>query len=176
MERIAILGCPGAGKTTLGRDLSARTGLPLIELDALYHQADWTPLPEREFVAQVRALIAGPRWIVDGNYVAVADLVQARADTVVWLDLPRRTTVSQLLWRTVRRLAFRERLFNGNRECLRGTLHLTDGLLAWAWGRHPVYRARYEARMHDGAWNHAAVHRLRSSADVHRFRRESEPS
>ncbi|WP_188193780.1 hypothetical protein [Nonomuraea sp. SYSU D8015] len=34
------------------------------------------------------ALAAGG-WVVDGDYSLVSDLVWSRADTVVWIDLPR---------------------------------------------------------------------------------------
>ena len=57
----------------------------------VFHQAGWVPLPREEFRRRVGAVVAGERWVIDGNYTnQVKDLVWARADTVVWLDLPRR--------------------------------------------------------------------------------------
>jgi hypothetical protein len=69
----------------------------------VHHQADWRPLPADEFRAVVAAATAGERWVIDGNYSTVQDLVWARADTVVWLDLARRTVMRRVIWRSVRR-------------------------------------------------------------------------
>ena len=85
----------------------------------MFHQPGWEPLPEDEFRRVVEAAAAGDSWVMDGNYSAVRPLVWARADTVVWLDLPRRTVMRQVIWRTLRRAVTRQELWNGNREPLR---------------------------------------------------------
>jgi hypothetical protein len=47
--------------------------------------------------------------MIDGNYGSrVQDLVWARADTVVWLDLPRRVVVTRVARRTVGRVILRK--------------------------------------------------------------------
>ena len=48
-KRILILGCGGAGKSTLARRLGAATGLPVVHLDGLYWQPGWlkTELPDK---------------------------------------------------------------------------------------------------------------------------------
>jgi hypothetical protein len=60
----------------------------------------------------------GPAWVVDGNYprVVMEGPVWRRADTVVWLDLPRPTVMRQVVLRTLRRVLTRQTLWNGNRE------------------------------------------------------------
>ena len=77
--------------------------VPHLELDAVFHQAGWQPLEREVFRGRVAEFIAGEGWVVDGNYSVVSDLVWARADTVVWLDVPRRQVMRQLLARTLRR-------------------------------------------------------------------------
>src|SRR5260370_32188616 len=91
--RVAVIGSTGAGKTTLGRELARRLDAPFVELDSIFHQAGWTPLPDEQFRAEVAARVAGPAWVVDGNYAAVRPLVLDRADTVIWLDYRRLTTM-----------------------------------------------------------------------------------
>ncbi len=44
-----MVGTSGSGKTTVGRALAARLGLPFVELDAIFHQPGWTELPREDF-------------------------------------------------------------------------------------------------------------------------------
>ncbi len=172
MQRISVVGNSGSGKTTLAVALAETLGLPMVELDAEFHQPGWEPRPTEEFRARVATLTAGPRWIVDGNYSAVVrDLVWARADTVVWLDLPRWRVVSQLVPRTVGRAVTRRELWNGNREPFTGMFRWDPerSILRWSWTRHRVYRTRYEAAMEDPAHTHLRFVRLGSRAEIARF-------
>jgi len=77
----------------------------LIELDALMHQPAWAPKPDEEFKREVEQATAQDIWVVDGNYrqVVIEGPVWQRADTVVWMDPPRRTFMRQLFVRTLRR-------------------------------------------------------------------------
>ena len=118
MRRVSVVGNSGSGKSTLGRALAARLGVPFVELDAIHHLPGWQPIDVPEFRKTVGAIVDGDGWVIDGNYSAVRDLVWARADTVIWFDLPRRTVIRQVLWRTIRRGVTREELWNGNRERL----------------------------------------------------------
>ena len=90
MARISVVGNTGSGKSTMARSLGQLLGHPVLELDAIYHQADWTLLARGELCARVTAFMsAHARWVIDGNYSAVRELVWAQADKVVWLDPPR---------------------------------------------------------------------------------------
>ena len=122
MRRVSVVGNSGSGKSTLATSLAVVLGVPHLELDGVFHQPGWVPLPEDEFRRAVAAAVAGDGWVTDGNYSTVRPLVWARADTVVWLDLPRRTVMRQVVWRTLRRAVTRQELWNGNRESLRNFL------------------------------------------------------
>jgi adenylate kinase family enzyme len=99
-ERIAIVGCSGAGKSQLATTLGARLGLPVVHLDRLFWKPGWVESTQEEFLAaQDRALPAAGRWIADGNYGGTLELRLGRADTVIFLDLPTRVC----LWRVVTR-------------------------------------------------------------------------
>ena len=127
MRRVSVVGTSGAGKSTLGAALAARLGVDFLELDSVFHQPGWVPLPREEFRERVAVAVAGERWVIDGNYSMVRDLVWARADTVVWLDLPKRTVMRQVIWRSFRRAAARVELWNGNRERWRNFFALDKG-------------------------------------------------
>jgi adenylate kinase family enzyme len=171
VRRIAVVGNSGAGKSTFARALAAALDVPHIELDAIQHQPGWQPMPADEFRARVDAATATEGWVVDGNYTAVRDLVWARADTVVWLDPPRRTVMRQLVWRTLRRVALRVELWNGNRERWRNlvTRDPQESVIVWAWQHHRVYRTRYAAAARDPAWGHLRFVHVRDREQARRI-------
>ena len=68
LERIIVIGCPGAGKSTLARRLRDETGLPLYYLDMIWHKPDQTTVSRDEFDNRLREIVSGDKWIVDGNY------------------------------------------------------------------------------------------------------------
>lgn len=99
LRRVAIIGCGGAGKSALARALGDRLGLEVVHLDRLYWRPGWVPTPSAEWRAMVAAVARRERWIADGHYGGTLDLRLAAADTVLFLDLPRRTTVAGVLGR-----------------------------------------------------------------------------
>ena len=166
MRRVVVVGQSGAGKSTVGRQLSQRLGVPHLELDAFFHGPGWQASPT--FVADVEAATAGEAWVADGNYSAVRDLLWSRADTVVWLDLPRITTLRRVLLRTAGRLVRRRELWNGNRERWQTVLRASHPI-RWTWQTDDRQRRDYEDRLLDPRWAQLAVVRLRTGADVRRW-------
>jgi len=171
VRRVSVVGTSGAGKSTVARELAAIMGVPHIELDGINHQSGWEPLPTEEFRRVVAAAAAADGWVIDGNYLTVRPLVWARADTVVWLDLPRHTVMRQVTWRTLRRVAGRKELWNGNRETWGNFLSWNpeQSVISWAWHTHAEYRARHEAAASDPANAHLRFVRLSSRDEVSRF-------
>ena len=99
MRRIAVIGCGGAGKSTLARALGARLGIPVTHLDAEFWQPGWVMTPRDEQTTRQRRLVARPAWVIDGNYGGTIEIRLSAADTIIYLDFPRRLC----LWRVVRR-------------------------------------------------------------------------
>ena len=90
-----IASASGNGKTTLGRELALRLGVPFVELDALVHGPGWVETPDDVLRAQVEPIVASDSWVIDGAYRhKLGDLVLDAADVVVWLDLPIRDLVA----------------------------------------------------------------------------------
>ncbi len=89
MQRIAIIGNSGGGKTTLSKQLSQHYNLPLHIIDLLQWQAGWVPTPKSEFDLLHANLIAGEHWVIDGwgNWEALETRF-SRADTIVFVDFP----------------------------------------------------------------------------------------
>ncbi|MDQ6948516.1 MAG: adenylate kinase, partial [Actinomycetota bacterium] len=99
------------------------------------------------------------------------------ADTVVWLDLPRRTVMRQVVTRTLRRVIRREKLWNGNREPV-SNLWAWDpykSIVRWAWTQHEKYRVRFGSAMASSAYAHIDFVRLRSRGEADRWLTDLRP-
>lgn len=143
--RLQVVGTSGSGKTTLAEELARNLGSPHLELDSIYHQAGWTPLPETDFREQVSEFCSAKSWVIDGNYGAVRDILDARITHLIWLDFPRWFVMWRLLRRTAWRTISRKELWNGNREEASNWLSRDPELniLLWAWTTHGKNRVRY---------------------------------
>jgi adenylate kinase family enzyme len=142
MDRYVIVGTTGSGKTTLARELSRRIAAPHIELDALNWGPNWTAASTDVFRAKAAEAVSGERWVIDGNYEVVRDVVWSRANCIVWLNYSLPLVLRRLLQRTARRVFLAEPCCNGNRESLRLTLS-KDSILLWALTTYHRRRRKY---------------------------------
>jgi adenylate kinase family enzyme len=115
VRRVAVLGCGGAGKTTVARELARRHGLPLVDADSIVHPPDGSPA-EAEWQAELNAATENDAWVIDAMKLSILERRVERADTVVFLDVPRRSCYLGL----VQRRRWRRDLLN-------------PGFLAWIW-------------------------------------------
>ena len=171
MKRAAIISsASGNGKTTTGRALAGRLGVPFVELDALHHGPNWAEPTAAEFRARVEPIVNTDAWVIDGTYrTKLGDLVLERAEVVVWLDLPLYVWLPRLLRRTARRVIRREELWAGNRERLRDALHPQNSVVFYA-----LRGYRKRRRMYPSELARFPVVRLRTTAEVKRFLRSAE--
>lgn len=101
MQRIAVVGSGGAGKSTFAKQLGERTGIPVVHLDRHYWKPGWVETPRDEWREVQRGLLAGQTWIADGNYGGTFDVRFSGADTVIVLALPRWLCASRALRRSL---------------------------------------------------------------------------
>ena len=103
MERIMIIGCGGAGKSTLARQLGEKTGLPVVHLDQIWWEpGHWQHMSREEFDARLMAELEKPRWILDGNFNRTLEARLQKCDTVIYLDLPRIVCLKSWIGRVIR--------------------------------------------------------------------------
>lgn len=100
MKRVMIFGGSGSGKSTLARKIGEITGLPVIHIDPMYYRPGWVQRPKVETRALVLEATAREAWVFDGNHHSTLEQRIARADTVIYLDLPTWLR----LWRTLVRV------------------------------------------------------------------------
>ena len=86
IHRIAVVGGPGTGKTTLSNYLAKLYSLPVIHLDAINHLEGWTVRDSNERDQMISNCIQEEEWIIDGTYHATLKERFKKADLVIWLD------------------------------------------------------------------------------------------
>jgi adenylate kinase family enzyme len=167
VDRVVVVGGPGSGKSSVATHLAAVLGIEHVELDGLWWGRGWVHVDPGTFMERVRdRLRVRSRWVVDGNYLEEGGrLVWRAADTLVWLDLPRRIAVRGAVVRTTRRVLVRQALWHGNRESLR---ILGPRSLSALWRRWPSYGGRISSMLAEPEAGHLDVVRLRSPSDVRR--------
>ncbi len=88
MQKVIVIGCSGAGKSTFARRLKNETGLPLYHLDLIWHKADRTTVSREEFDDALERIMQTDAWIIDGNYGRTLERRIAMCDTVFFLNMP----------------------------------------------------------------------------------------
>jgi adenylate kinase family enzyme len=168
--RIVVIGTSGAGKTTLARAVARRLDMPRIELDALNWQAWWRDLARHDpeaFAQNVAQAIQGDRWVADGNYRGVRDLLWRKATHLVWLDYERPVIMARVIGRSLLRVILRTELWpgTGNREQWRHLLQPSHPI-RWAWSTWRELRRDTEERLGRADFLHLNVLRVRRPADA----------
>lgn len=161
--RIHIIGTAGAGKTTLARQLAEHFACPHIELDALHWAANWQHTPSDLFRAKVCCSLAKERWVIDGDYQTVRDLIWNRVNMVIWLDYSAALLCWRLTKRGIRHLIKQENLWGtGNYESWQSLLSRRS-IIVRALADHAQWRARYAAMACSSEFGHIQFIRLRSA-------------
>ena len=165
MKRVMVVGAPGSGKSTLARRLGTLTGLPVHHMDHLHWKPGWVPRDDTEKAAMAHEIEARVAWIFEGGMSSTYATRAARADTLIWLDLP----VSLRLWRVTRRMIqywgqSRPDLPDG---CIEGIHGETLEFYRWIWRTRQSGRVKL-LHLLDGQ-SHLRVFHLKSPDAVRAF-------
>lgn len=87
MDKIVIIGSPGAGKSKLAKTLSRILHIRVFHLDRLFRLQNWSkrPLEARKDIMQM--LVREQQWIIDGNYFNTSELHLKTADSIIFLGI-----------------------------------------------------------------------------------------
>lgn len=101
MKRVIIIGCGGAGKSTLARKMGELTGIPVIHLDQLFWKPGWVERTREEFDPMIQRELEKEAWIMDGNFSRTLPQRIQRCDMVIYLDFSRMSCLLGVLKRVL---------------------------------------------------------------------------
>lgn len=167
MKRVMIVGGSGAGKSTLARGFGAATGLPVHHMDHIHWQAGWVARSRAQRKDMALAIEAQDRWIFEGGFSTTYDNRAARADTLIWLDVPVAVRLWRVTWRTVKSYGRnRPDIPQGCAERLGAD---TIAFYHWIWRTRESGRQRIRDVI--GVHRHLEVHHIRDNAALDHMRR-----
>ena len=139
MKRVMIIGCGGAGKSTLARRLGEKTGLPVVHLDQIWWApGNWQHIEKPEFDEKLALELEKPRWILDGNFNRTIEARLEACDTVIYLEYPRLVCIKNWLGRVIKNWGHhRPDMTEGCTEWI------DPEFVKWIWNFNKNNRARY---------------------------------
>ena len=167
MERIIIIGCGGAGKSTLARQLGEKTGLPVVHLDKLFWHPGWVESTKDEIDAKILEEMQKPQWILDGNYNRTLPKRLEYCDTVIYLDFSRFACLMGVVKRVLTTYGtVRPDMAEGCPE------RFDWEFLQWVWNFNRKHREKYDRMLNETDGIEKIV--LKNRRAVKRFLKEVE--
>jgi len=82
------MGGAGAGKSTFSRALGQTLGVKVIHLDRYFFGPGWAKIDFATVRQRVAEALVPNRWVVDGTYSDLLDLMLPQLDLIIWLEQP----------------------------------------------------------------------------------------
>lgn len=163
MNRIALIGSGGAGKSTLAMDLGKKLGIEVWHLDAILWKPNWVLTPREEQKRIQSQLVEKKSWIIDGNYQSTLEIRLEAADTIIFLDMPRALCLYRVL---KRRLRYHNRSRPDMQKDCKEKIDLQ--FLRWIWDFPSKKRPQMQQKLGDLTMDKQII-TLRSPKEVKRF-------
>lgn len=100
--RVAVIGCPGSGKTTFSKALAALLGREVVHLDKLLWNKNWQMLEYDKRVNIHNKIVSNDSWIIDGMWKSHLPDRVSRATLVIFLDYRRRVSLGRAVKRRIK--------------------------------------------------------------------------
>ncbi len=170
VNRIAIVGAPGSGKSTIARKLGELTGLPVYHMDHIHWKPGWVARDRSEKIEMALGILAQEQWIFEGGFSEIHSERLSRADMLIWLDLPFWLRVWRVIKRTVR--WFGQSRPDMQIECKEGLNPEMLKFFKYIWDTRHSARAKIAASVNPAPHGLILVH-LTSPNQVHKFLRKA---
>lgn len=123
MNKIAVFGKPGSGKSTLSKALASATGIPLYQLDSIVYKKNGELVDRSSFDQAHESILSSESWIIDG-FGPISSFNQRLevADTLVYVDLPYLTSYWFVTKRLLKGLVVKPEGWPDGSSVLKGTL------------------------------------------------------
>lgn len=126
MKKIAVLGKPANGKSTLGKELASATGIALYPVDSILYRPNGEEVDRVEYDEMHERILASDAWIIEGfgpmNSMESFNRRLEAADTLIYIDLPYWVTYWLVTKRCIKGLFIKPEGWPEGSSVLKGTL------------------------------------------------------
>ncbi|MDW8570488.1 DNA topology modulation protein [Staphylococcus shinii] len=164
MSKIIVIGSSGSGKSTLSRELSHMLEIPVYHLDKLFWKPNWVMTKKDEQFKIQNSLLDKNEWIIDGNYTGILEERLLSADTIIFLNLPRRICYYRVFKRLLKN--FGKTRIDMGKDC-KERINLT--FLKYIWN-YPKYRKPFLLKKFRKLENEKKIFVLNSKKEIKEFK------
>ena len=123
MKKIAVFGKPGSGKSTLSKNLSSATAIPLHQLDSMLYKKNGDLVDRETYDRQHGEILSSDSWIIDGfGPMASFNKRLDAAETLIFIDLPYVVSYWFVTKRLLKGLMVKPEGWPAGSSILKGTL------------------------------------------------------
>ena len=127
VNKIAVIGGCGTGKTTISKNLSQKLNLPIFHIDGIHHLENWEIRDKDERDKIILEIVSKPKWIIDGTYHSTLKQRVKQADLIIYLDYSSIAQVKGALGRWIKKHGKEREEIPGCRE------RMSFEFLMWVW-------------------------------------------
>jgi adenylate kinase family enzyme len=170
IKRVAIIGNAGSGKSTLAENLHQSLKLPVHHLDKYFWKPGWSYPDPSEYKLIHDALCDQEEWIIDGNNLRLLEYRMDKAQSIIFLDIPRYLC----FWRILKRLYnfYGEVPPGGADGCNERISQKFVKFLQWVWNYENEYRPQIISLLNARS-NKKVIHIFNTQNDVNQFIKET---
>src|SRR5574340_571085 len=119
MDKIVIIGSPGAGKSTLARRLGRKLQIPVVHLDRIFWEPGWKEKSRNKRIEILKDRVKKRQWIIEGIYLGASEPRLNASDTIIFLDIPFYVCLKRIIVQHyLRRGEYRYDLIDGCKDRL----------------------------------------------------------